>query len=152
MPGKGDRVGGDTGQKTEKWYLHQLTTEELKIFIEEAKKGKENKKAFIGVVTFEAAQRIKNVCGKKVVNIMLESEGVRHSYRRTDHNLQDDDLLHLVDAINTATDIQLSDSTHQNNECLEISKNIDGKITFVAEVRINYGGWLALVTCYRHKK
>ena len=149
--GRGDRVE-DMSQKAGKWYSHQLTLDELKKFVEEAKNGKENKKAFIGVVTPEAAKRIEGICGKRVANIMLESEGVRHSYRRADHNLQDDDLLHLADAINTATDIRLSDSTHQNNECLEISKNINGKITFVAEVRINYGGWLALVTCYRHTK
>ncbi|GHU18625.1 hypothetical protein FACS1894163_10820 [Spirochaetia bacterium] len=50
---------------------------------------------------------------------MLESEGVRHSYK--------------------------------NNECIEISKDIGEKITLVMELRIHYGGWLALVTCYRHK-
>jgi hypothetical protein len=65
------------------------------------------------------------------------------------HKLKDNDILHIIDTINTATDIKASNTTHQNNECLEICKDIDGKITFVMEVRKHYGGWLALVTCYR---
>jgi len=135
--------------RKEQWYTHQLTQDQLKLFIEEARTGKSNKKAFIGTVTPDASQRIETVCGKKVKYIMLESEGVRHSFKKASHNLKDDDLLHIVHAINTAIDIKVSNTKHQNNECLEICKNIEGEITFVMEVRIHYGGWLALVTCYR---
>jgi len=135
--------------KKEAWYIHQLTQDQLMLFIEEARTGKSNKKAFIGTITPDAAQRIKAVCNEIVKNIMLESEGIRHSLKKTSHNLKNNDLLHIVDAINTATDIKVSDTTHQNNECLEICIDIDGKITFIMEVRIHYGGWLALVTCYR---
>jgi hypothetical protein len=138
--------------KKKPWYLKQLTYDELRIFIEEAKTGKNNDKAFIGTVTPEAAQRIQAVCSKTVKNIMLESEGIRHSFKKASHNLNDNDLLHIVDAINTASDIKISNMTHQNNECLKISKDIGGKITFVMEVRIHYGGWLALVTSYREKR
>ncbi|GHV38097.1 hypothetical protein AGMMS49546_07790 [Spirochaetia bacterium] len=136
----------------EKWYSHQLSLQELKQFIDEARNGKNNKKVFIGNIIPEASERIKTICGKNVLRVMLESEGVRHSYKKAEHNLKDDDLLYIVDIINTATEICLSGTTHQNNQCLEISKDIDEKITFVMEVRIKYGGWLALVTCYRHKK
>jgi len=48
-------------------------------------------------------------------------------------------------------DIKVSDIIHQNNECLEICKDIGGIITFVMEIRKHYGGWLTLVTCYRLK-
>ena len=135
--------------KKEAWYIHQLTQDQLMLFIEEARTGKSNKKAFIGTVTHDTAQKIEVVCNKKVKNIMLESEGIRHSFKKSSHNLKDDDLLHIVNAINTATEIKLSSTTHQNNECLEICNDINGKITYVMEVRIRYGGWLALVTCYR---
>jgi hypothetical protein len=90
--------------------------------------------------------------GKKVSKIMLESGAIRHSYKKINHNLKNDDLLHIVNVINTATDIKISEESHQNNKCLEISKDIDGKITFVMEVRIHYGGWLSLVTCYRKNR
>jgi hypothetical protein len=83
---------------------------------------------------------------------MLESEGIRHSLNKASHNLKEGDLPLIIDVVNTASNIRLSDITHQNNKCLEFSKDIDGEITFVAEVRIHYGGWLALVTCYRQKK
>jgi hypothetical protein len=133
----------------ESWYLHQLTHDELKVFVKESRIGKTNDKAFIGTVAPAAARRIEAVCGKRVGKIMLESGSIRHSYKKASHNLKNDDLLHIVDAINTATDIKVSNTFHQNNECLEICKNIGGKLTFVMEVRIHYGGWLALVTCYR---
>jgi hypothetical protein len=135
--------------KKELWYIHQLTQDQLNLFIDEARIGKNNNKAFIGTVTPDAAQRIEAVCNIKVKNIMLESEGIRHSLKKASHNLRSNDLLHIVDAINTSTDIKVSDTTHQNNECLEICIDIDGKITFIMEVRVHYGGWLALVTCYR---
>jgi len=135
--------------KSEHWYIHQLTQAQLKLFIEEARIGKSNKKAFIGTITLDAAQRIEAVCNKKVKNIMLESEGIRHSLKKASHNLKDNDLLHIVDAINTATDIKVSNTVHQNNKCLEICEDIGGKITFIMEIRKHYGGWLALVTCYR---
>ena len=131
------------------WYMHQITQDQLKLFVEEARTGKDNKKAFIGTLTPDAIQRIEAICGKKVKNIMLESEGIRHSFKKASHKLKDDDLLHIVDAINTATDIKLSNKKHQNNDCLEICKDIVGNITFTVEVRKHYGGWLALVTCYR---
>jgi len=138
--------------KKEPWYSRQLTQEELKVFVEEARTGKNNVNAFIGTVAPAAAQRIETVCNKKVEKIMLESGAVRHAFKKANHKLKDDDLLHIVDIINSATDIHISELKHQNNECLEISYNISGKIILILEVRIHYGGWLALVTCYRTKK
>jgi hypothetical protein len=130
----------------------QLTSEEFKEFAANACSSKDNRKAYIGDVFPETSQKIETVCGKKITHIMVESEAVRHSLNKTDHNLRDGDLLRLVDVINTAIDIKLSDIAHQNNKCLEINKDIEGKITFVVEIRVNFGGWLALVTCYREKK
>jgi len=136
----------------EKWYHKQLTQDELKVFIEKSLTGNNNDQAFIGILETNAAQRIEAVCGKKVEKIMIESGAIRHSYKKANHNLKDDDLLHIVAAINSATDIKISIQKHQNNKCLEICKDIDGKIIFVMEVRIHYGGWLALVTCYRQNR
>jgi hypothetical protein len=83
---------------------------------------------------------------------MLESGSVRHAYKKANHKLNGDDLLYMAEIINNATDIQVSDIKHQTNDCLEISYNLGGKIIFILEVRIHYGGWLTLVTCYRTKK
>jgi len=136
-------------KEKERWYQKRLTQDEFMVFIKDALTGRNNNKAFIGTIGQETAKKIESICGKKVGKIMIESEGIRHSYKKASHNLKDDDLLHIVDVINTATDIKVSDITHQNNECLEICKDIDGIITFVMEIRKHYGGWLALVTCYR---
>ena len=69
--------------KKEPWYLHQLSHDQIKLFIEEACKGKSNEKAFIGTITPDAVQRIEAICNKKVKNIMLESEGIRHSLKKS---------------------------------------------------------------------
>ena len=135
------------------WYLHQLTQDELKVFVEKSRTGKSNDKAFIGTVAVDAAQRIEAVCGKKVGKIMLESGAVRHSYSKDYHLLENDDIFHYVDVVNTAIDIRLSGEKHLNNEVITFTKDINGEILFTVEVRVNYGGWLSLVTCYRlHKK
>jgi hypothetical protein len=112
----------------------------------------ENSKAYIGTITHEARQRIKDVSGKIMSNIMLESGNVRHCMNKPSHNLRENDLLLIPDIINMATDIRVSDTMNQNNECLELKKDINGEITLIVEARVNYGGWLSLVTIYRKKK
>jgi len=139
--------------KKEPWYSRQLNQEELKVFVEEARTGKNNVNAFIGTVTPVAAQRIEDVCNKKVEKIMLESGAVRHAYSKDSHLLENDDILFFVDVVNTAIDIRLSRKKHLNNDVITFTKDINGKILFAAEARVNHGGWLSLVTCYRlHKK
>jgi hypothetical protein len=66
--------------------------------------------------------------------------------------LEDNDLLHIVEVINTTTDIELSDKSHQDNIVLTFKKDANGELNFVEEVRIKHNGQLALVTCYRPKK
>ena len=83
---------------------------------------------------------------------MVESDAVWHSYKKSAHNLEPDDIFHLVEVVNTADDIEKSEKGSQNNEVLKFSKEINGLLTFVEEVRVNFDGWLALVTCYRQKK
>jgi hypothetical protein len=139
--------------RKEPWYIRQLTNDELKVFVEKARAGKTNDKAFIGLVTASAAQRIEAVCGKKVEKIMLESGAIRHSYSKEYHLLEKDDVYYYFDAVNTATDIRLSGKKHLNNDVITFTKDISGQILFAVEVRVNHGGWLSLVTCYRlHKK
>jgi hypothetical protein len=135
------------------WYSHQLTRNELKEFVEKAQDGKNNYKAYIGIVTPAAAQRIEITCGEKVGKIMLESGAIRHSYSKDYHMLEKDDVLHYVDVVNTAADIRLSEKKHLSNKVITFTKDINGKILFAVEVRVKHGGWLSMITCYRlHKK
>jgi len=84
---------------------------------------------------------------------MLESGAIRHSYSKEYHLLEKDDIFHYVDVVNTADDIRLSGKKHLNNDVITFTKDINGQILFAAEVRVNHGGWLSLITCYRlHKK
>ncbi|MDR3284363.1 MAG: hypothetical protein LBS97_04185 [Treponema sp.] len=118
----------------------------------EARAGKGNTKVYIGDVQPEANKRISAVSGKRVSHIMLESEAVRHSYGKAHHLLENDDIFHYVDVVNTATDIKILGKKHQNNEVLTFTKDIEGEILFAVEVRVNHEGWLSLITCYRLKR
>jgi hypothetical protein len=150
--GKDGKVEAPAGKKDTNWYTHQLTTEELKEFIVEAKKGKENKNAFIGIVKTEAAQQIKAICGKVISKIMLESGAVRHSLGKIHHNLEEDDLLYAVEVINNPISIEVSPTKHRDSEVLSFKGNVNGEIYFLEAVRPKHKGWLSLVTCYRPKK
>ena len=137
----------------EPWYLKQLANDELKTFVEEARTGKNNDKAFIGTVSSDAVLRIESACGKKVQKIMLESGAIRHSYSKEHHLLKNDDIFYYVDVVNTATDIQISKKKHLCNDVITFAKDVNGKILFVVEVRVKHDGWLSLITCYRlHRK
>jgi hypothetical protein len=126
--------------------------QELKDFVDEARSGKDIKRALIGTVAPDAAKRIKIICGIDVKAIILESNAVRHVYGKPSHNLEEDDLLHIADVINTSTDIGLSERSHQGSVVLTFKKDIRGEIDFVEEVRVKHNGQLALVTCYRPRK
>jgi hypothetical protein len=111
----------------EKWFDRQLSIEEFRNFVAEARAGKSNTKVYIGDVQPEASQRISAVSGKSVSHIMLESEAVRHSYGKAHHLLENDDIFLYVDVVNTATDIKISGKKHQNNEVITFTKDIEGR-------------------------
>ena len=137
------------------WFTHRLSLAEFRRFIAEARTSPANadiKRAYIGDVAPEAARRVKAACGKSVSKIMIDNGQIRHAHRKTNHNLEDDDVLHIVDVINTSTDITLSERKFLHNEALLFVKDISGDITFLIQVRAEYGGWLAFADCWRRKK
>jgi hypothetical protein len=154
MAGKESAVDGTHNEK-EQWFAHQLTESEFKEFVAEARNSPDNvsiKRAFIGTVEPCASNRVKAVCGKTMTKIMIDNGQIRHAYKKINHNLEDDDIFHIVDVINTATDITVSDDDFMENTALVFQKNIDGNITFLVQVRSRYGGWLAFANCWRKKK
>ena len=133
------------------WFTRELSPAEFAVFVAEAMTGTKGvqPKAFVGTVTPEAGRRIEAVCGVTVTKIMADSGAVRHAYKKAEHNLLENDLLLMREVVNAATDIHLSLVQHQNNICIEMSKDEAGILVFVFEARQNFGGWLALVTAYR---
>jgi hypothetical protein len=141
--------------KLEHWHTHQLSFEEFKRFVGEAKEGSDNaaiKRAYIGNIDIEASKRIKAVCGKTMTKIMVDNGQIRHAYKKSSHNLEPDDIFHIIDVINTATDIKLSDKEFLHNPALIFQKDISGKITFLVQVRTEHDGWLAFADCWRKNK
>jgi hypothetical protein len=138
-----------------RWFDRHLTPEEFRQFVIDAKESPANteiKQAYIGDIVPEAALRIKAVCGASVSKIMIDNGQIRHAYRKANHNLEDDDIFRLVEIINTATDITLSERKFLHNQALLFVKDISGEITFLIQVRIEFGGWLAFGDCWRRKR
>jgi L-threonylcarbamoyladenylate synthase len=145
------RAAGKSDNKVE-WYSHQLTTEELKKFIEESRTSRSDNHAWIGNVEAGTALRIKAISGVDISKIMIEGGAIRHSYNKAHHNLEDTDLLHAAELINKAKSIELSTQKHRGSDVLIFKGDINGEIIFLKAVRPKHGGWLSLVTCYRPKK
>jgi hypothetical protein len=132
-----------------------LTTDELKQFIEDsiAKKPIQNERATIGKVNDTAQQRISDAYGKsvKIEDIDIDNHSIVHAMTQLHHNLEPDDLLLAVEVMNTATDIELSEPPHQNNDVLVFKKDIDGEITFLVEVHIK-NGYFLVCDAWRQRK
>jgi hypothetical protein len=146
---------GDKGGKEDRWFESQLTQSEFEEFVNEAKNSQNNtaiKRVYIGNVTPDAARRIETISGKKMAKIMVDNGQIRHSYKKSSHYLEPDDIFHIKDVINTATDISMSDKEFLHNPVLIFKKEINGEITFLVQVRAQYGGWLAFADCWRQKK
>jgi hypothetical protein len=81
-----------------------LTKDELEAFIEDARDDPKarNEEAYIGEVATSKANRVKDLTGADVSNIVTDSSSIRHAYGKEAHNLEAGDFLLAVDVINTA--------------------------------------------------
>jgi hypothetical protein len=130
-------------------YTHDEFQTFIKISL--ASDGKENHEAFIGKVGDDTKAAVKEKVGIDVDYITTDSSSIVHAYSKPWHNLEPDDMLLAVEAINTSNSITLSPRGHQNNKVLEFKKDINGEITFMTEVRVKKGK-LMIFDCWRQKK
>ena len=132
-------------EAAERIALHELIKESLK------NRKAPHKWIRIGTIGGEAQERIERKCGARVSEIHIDNSGVIHAMAQAHHNLEPDDLLHAADAINTTSDICLSDRKHKCNDVLIFKKDINGDITFLAEVHVK-NGYLLVFDAWRQKK
>ena len=133
----------DQGSRKKLNYLNQRkkiqklsTKEELQDFINQSlnKKQDGNIRVNIGQTTDKAKKRIKKIYNNNVPNyIDIDKSGIIHTYEKVNHNLEPDDFLHAVEAINTTNDITMSNDKHQDSDVLEFDKDINGKIKYLTE-------------------
>jgi hypothetical protein len=69
-----------------------LTLGEFRQLVADALAGERRKKAWIGMIEPPAADRIRALCGKNATKIMVESDSIWHSYKKSQHNLQFEDI------------------------------------------------------------
>jgi len=129
------------------------TQEEFRNFIKQSLENRDgiNRKVKIGEMTEDAKKRMKGKCGKSVSNIGIDNNGVVHAHEEKHHNLKPDDLFQAVDIINSALDISMSDTKHQDCEVLEFKKDINGNIKILAEVHWSKD-YLMVFNAMRKKK
>jgi transcription elongation factor len=122
-------------------------------FIEETQKSRKSpyKRIHIGNISDEAQKRLESVCGLKSSKIDIDNSGIIHAIKKAEHNLQPDDLLNAVEVINTATDISISKKKHKTNDVLVFKKDIDGEITFLAEIH-EKNDYLLVFNAWRQEK
>ena len=145
----------NTDKQAEKWFTHQLSAEEFKKFVDEAKNSPDNakiKQAYIGDVSTVVAPRIEAATGKSMTRIMIDNGQIRHAYKKISHNLEADDIFHILDVINNPDNITPSDREFLHSPALIFEKDIGGNITFLVQVRVEHGGWLAFADCWRKNK
>ena len=142
---------GSSDKDNNKWYEKAATVNELLDFAERALNEKTQEKLFVGLVNDKTKERIKDITGLDVKSIIVESDVLRHSLNKEEHNLGIKDIRHMETVINNADNIRLSNKKHSDNNVIEFSKDINGEITFIEEFRVKRGQ-LVLVTCYRKKK
>ena len=103
-------------RKAEKWYKHELNSEELKKFIENAREGKEGN-ALLGKVSDKTRNIVKEKTGIMVSKIILEGTSVIHA-EESKHKLKPDDIENCVRIINNPTNVKLLPTT--DNQRIEI--------------------------------
>jgi len=129
------------------------TQEEFQNFIKQSLENRDgiNRKIKIGETTKDARKRIKKIYGKSISNIGIDNNGIVHAHEEKHHNLETDDLFHVVDIINSALDISVSDTKHQDCDVLEFKKDINGNIKILAEIH-NSKNYLMIFNAMRKKK
>lgn len=148
---KGNDNASKEHKKERKGALKVLTKSELHNFIKTHKNSKENIRVSLGDVKEEAKQRIKAKTGIEVNRVILESDSIRHAFKKPNHNLEEDDLDDMFDVINTTTDISLSEEKSNNNQVIIFKKQEPNGVYLLEEFRSGKGD-LELVTAYRLKK
>jgi hypothetical protein len=101
-------------------------------FMEESLKNRKAPHRWIqiGTISDDAQKRIKQKCGIKVSEIHIDNSAVIHAMTQEHHNLEPDDLHHVVDVINTTNDICLSDKKHKSNNVLIFKQDINDILLF----------------------
>jgi hypothetical protein len=127
--------------------------QELKTFIEDAMANRQapHKRIAIGTVSENVQKYIEDHFGVRMGGIGIDNSGVFHAKRKAAHNLEPDDLLLAVDVINNSDVIELSKKIHAHCKVLEFKKDIDGEITFLAEIH-EKDGYLLVFDAWRKKK
>jgi hypothetical protein len=128
-----------------------LTTEELRRFINYSLINTEKKEAVIGIVNEDISQKIKEISNETVSEVRIDGDHIRHSYNKSAHNLESDDLLHSMEVINKPTEIALETKLNHGSKVLIFKGNVNGEIYFIEGIHAK-GGYISLITCYRQRK
>ena len=125
----------------------------LRDFIKESLVNRKEpyKRLKIGLIDDKAGGRIAEICGAKVTEIDIDNSGIIHAMKQQRHNLEADDLLHAVEVINTTGNISFSEKKHKSNDVLIFKKDIDGEITFLAEVH-SKNSYLLVFDAWRQQR
>ena len=153
-PSNGQFVSKGEGGKSKekKGKLKVLNKEETKDFIRKYRVSKDDERVCLGEIKPDAKARIKKATGLDAERVILDSDSIRHAFRKGKHNLKDGDLDDMYDVVNTTHDITLSpDPNKLGNPIIIFRKQEANGIYLLMEFRAGKHE-LELQTAYRERK
>jgi hypothetical protein len=113
--------------------------EEFDAFIDKSlnEQGDINSWIRIGKINEETQGRLKSIFGKSLTNINIDNNSVRHILNQKHHNMTPELLHNIVNGINTAENIELSDMANQDCKVIIFNKGHESKMTILAEAHIS---------------
>ena len=139
------------GRFVSKGYQKIASPKEVKAFLNSTKTAKKHQKISISKVNDTVKADVKNMTGKDVKRIVLDTSSVNHSLKKTEHHISADDIRKIPGIINKNSTVTLETKLHQNNYVLHYQEKKSNGLHILMEVRGGKGD-LALVTMYRQKK
>ena len=141
LEGRVHFIGGSKG----------ATKKEIKEFLANAMTTNERQTLSFGLVEYKARKRIKELIGKDVELIIVDSDAVRHAMKKDVHNIELEDLGKVGEIVNSTKNISVSPEKHFGNVTLEFVEEVENGMKLIVEFRSGKGN-LALVTAYRKEK
>lgn len=134
-----------------KGYQRIVTAKERDTFFKNVKTSKTHQKIAISKIDTSVRNDVKNLTGKDVKRIVLDTSSVNHSLKKSEHHITSDDIRKIPRIINKNSTVTLETKLHQNNYVLHYEEKKNNGLHILMEVRGGKGD-LALVTMYRPKK
>jgi uncharacterized DUF497 family protein len=115
----------------------QIVTEnEFKTFIDRSlnQKGNINEWIRIGKINEEKKKYLYDILGLSILDISIDNGRIRHILNKKHHNMTQDDLLRIVNEMNSAATVESSEKNKRDYKIVVFNKDSDNKMNIVSSI------------------